>query len=139
RYGYWSDGGYFENLSLYEMVRRRCTFILVIDGGCDPKHGFEDLGNAVRKIEIDLGVRITFEGLERLEPRSKTDTKPGTRPYSAKGIIDYPLPDSAGVQGTILYVKPGYHGTESAGIPPYPLAHTDFPPERPGDQSSGQS
>src|SRR6266853_737508 len=73
------------------MVRRRCTFILVVDAGCDPNYEFEDLGNAVRKIEIDLGVRIRFDELECLEPRLKTDAKSGARPYSAKGVIDYPL------------------------------------------------
>ncbi|MGA8321535.1 MAG: hypothetical protein WB774_12110 [Xanthobacteraceae bacterium] len=33
RYVYLSDGGHFENLGLYEMVRRRCRFIVVIDAG----------------------------------------------------------------------------------------------------------
>ena len=66
-YVYLSDGGHFENLGLYEMVRRRCRLIVVVDAGCDPDFAFEDLGNAVRKIYIDLGVRITFEGLERLQ------------------------------------------------------------------------
>jgi Patatin-like phospholipase len=139
RYVYLSDGGHFENLALYEMVRRRCTFILVVDAGCDPKHGFEDLGNAVRKIEIDLGVRIRFHGLDRLEPRSSTDSQPGARPYSVKGVIDYPAADRGGVQGTILYVKPGFHGTEGAGIRAYAVAHPDFPHESTGDQWFGES
>ena len=55
-----SDGGHFEDLGLYEMVRRRCRRIIVVDGDQDRDRGFEDLGNAVRKIWIDLGVRITF-------------------------------------------------------------------------------
>ena len=62
-YVYLSDGGHFEDLGLYEMVRRRCRLIIVVDAGCDPKFTFGDLGNAVRKIYIDLGVRITFEDL----------------------------------------------------------------------------
>src|SRR5207302_1870602 len=33
---YLSDGGHFENLGLYEMVRRRCRMIVVSDAGCDP-------------------------------------------------------------------------------------------------------
>ena len=59
---YLSDGGHFENLGLYEMVRRRCRLILAIDAGCDPDFAFEDLGNAVRKIYIDLGIRIRLQG-----------------------------------------------------------------------------
>ena len=66
-YVYLSDGGHFEDLGFYEMVRRRCRLIFVVDAGCDPDFTFEDLGNAVRKIYIDLGIRVTFEGLERLQ------------------------------------------------------------------------
>ena len=55
-YVYLSDGGHFENLGLYEMVLRRSHRIVVSDGGCDPKYVYEDLGNAVRKIRIDLGI-----------------------------------------------------------------------------------
>ena len=67
-YIYLSDGGHFDNLGLYEMVRRRCRFILVSDAGSDPAGAFEDLGNAVRKIWIDLGVRIEFDRLD-VKPR----------------------------------------------------------------------
>ncbi len=68
-YVYLSDGGHFENLGLYEMVRRRCRLIVVVDAGCDPDFAFEDLGNAVRKIYIDLGIRITFSDLGSLADR----------------------------------------------------------------------
>src|SRR5204863_1534292 len=43
-YVYLSDGGHFENLGLYEMVRRRCQVIVVSDAGCDKDFKFEDLG-----------------------------------------------------------------------------------------------
>src|SRR5438477_994132 len=59
-YVYLSDGGHFENLGLYEMVLRRCRFIVVSDAGCDQSCTFEDLGNALRKIRIDLGVSVEF-------------------------------------------------------------------------------
>ena len=36
--------------------------------------GFEDLGNAVRKIAIDLGVYISFGELRALKKRSKDGT-----------------------------------------------------------------
>jgi hypothetical protein len=114
-YVYLSDGGHFENLGLYEMVRRRCRLIVVIDAGCDPDFAFEDLGNAVRKIYIDLGIRITFGDLGSLadrpsgksRSRAKRDaaalaiidaadrTKgskiapPGKTPYYAVGVIHY--------------------------------------------------
>ena len=60
RYVYLSDGGHFENLGLYEMVLRRCHYIVVSDAGQDPACSFADLGGAVRKIRIDLGIPIEF-------------------------------------------------------------------------------
>jgi hypothetical protein len=125
-YVYLSDGGHFENLGLYEMVRRRCRLIVVVDAGCDPDFAFEDLGNAVRKIYIDLGIRITFHDLGSLvdrpsvksRSRAKRDaaalaiidaadkTKgskiaaPGDTPYHAVGVIHYREVDHA---------KPGAH------------------------------
>jgi Patatin-like phospholipase len=124
---YLSDGGHFENLGLYEMVRRRCRFIVVSDAGCDPKATFEDLGNAVRKIYIDFGVSINFEQLT-IEAR-KTPPVPGVS--CAIGTIKYPNSDQP---GWLLYIKPGYHGTERADIRSYASFHEEFPHESTTDQ-----
>ena len=40
RWIYLSDGGHFESLGLYEMVRRRCCRIVVSDASCDPTCAF---------------------------------------------------------------------------------------------------
>jgi hypothetical protein len=143
-YVYLSDGGHFENLGLYEMVRRRCRLIVLVDAGCDPDFAFEDLGNAVRKIYIDLGIRITFKDLGKLKNRPSTksfsravrdaaalatlaavgttpkDSKtatPGEAPYHAIGTIHYDQADDGSApaeKGYILYIKPAYHGTETS-------------------------
>lgn len=144
-YVYLSDGGHFENLGLYEMVRRRCRFIVVIDAGCDADFTFYDLGNAVRKIFIDLGIRITFEGLDKLHNRPDPDVikaagKKGV-PYHALGRIHYVEADGkAGDRpgcrdGCVLYIKPAYHGThDAAGIRSYAMTSKTFPHETTLDQ-----
>jgi len=137
-YVYLSDGGHFENLGLYEMVRRRCRLIVVVDAGCDPDFAFEDLGNAVRKIYIDLGIRIKFTGLEDLRNRPKQcDPAPAEIPYCAIGSIDYAGADGeeAGCEnGSVIYIKPAYHGSEGAAIRSYANAHKSFPHETTVDQ-----
>jgi hypothetical protein len=67
KYVYLSDGGHFENLGVYELVRRRCRFIILCDGTADPDFRFQDLGNLIRKVRIDFGVRIEIDlsGLQR--------------------------------------------------------------------------
>ena len=61
RYVYLSDGGHFENLGLYELVRRHCRYILVSDATADRHANFLDLGNAIRKCRSDFGVDIEID------------------------------------------------------------------------------
>jgi hypothetical protein len=131
RWVYLSDGGHFENLGLYEMVRRRCRVIVVSDAGCDPDYSFDDLGNALRKIWIDLGVRIDLHGLDRLKKRFKERPSPATEgPYWAIGDILYSEADGGNSKnGVLLYFKAGLHGTEQMGVLSYALSHSAFPHE----------
>ena len=145
RYVYLSDGGHFENLGLYEMVRRRCRCIIVSDGGWDPNYTFDDLGNAVRKISLDLGVTIRFHGLSNLKTRDD-DKTPGAiasteLPFYAIGVIDYAAADGGGGEGVILYVKAGYHKDRifNAGVRNYAAANPAFPHESTGDQFYSES
>jgi Patatin-like phospholipase len=127
-YVYLSDGGHFENLGLYEMVRRRCHLIVVSDGGCDPDCAFEDLGNAVRKIWIDLGVGIDFQ---KIDVQKRGYTRKAL--YCALGTIKYP---ESNTPGYVLYIKPGFHndGREPADVTAYALANVAFPHETTADQ-----
>ena len=142
-YVYLSDGGHFENLGLYEMVRRRCRFVLVVDAGCDKEFEFEDLGNAVRKAALDLGVRITFQGLSAMQFRAaKTDPNlPLDPPFHAVGSLHYREADGGGEDGVILYLKPSFHGNriKNVGIRNYAAANPDFPHQTTGDQWFSES
>ncbi len=109
-----SDGGHFENLGLYEMVLRRCRYIVVCDAGCDPGATFEDLGNAIRKIRIDFGISIEFP--LGIQIRGRDEGVPGLS--WATGVINYREADGAEVSnGEILYIKPTYYGRKRP--PPY--------------------
>jgi hypothetical protein len=131
-YVYLSDGGHFENLGLYEMVRRRCHLILVSDAGCDPACTFEDLGNAVRKISVDLKVTVSFRVLT-ICPRKDP---PIEGPCCAIGTIRYPESE---VPGLLLYIKPAFGGTEPASVRSYAAINPAFPHEPTTDQWFGES
>ena len=79
-----TDGAHFENFGLYEMVLRRCHNIVVVDAGADPDCQFEDLGNALRKIQIDLGIPIRFNDGIKMKAGAKPDNR-----YCAVATIDY--------------------------------------------------
>jgi hypothetical protein len=84
-----SDGGHFENLGLYELVRRRCRYIIVGDAEEDPQYTFGALGGAIRKCRADFGVEITINP-DSLRPA--TD-KPFSGGHCVVGTIRYPEPD----------------------------------------------
>ena len=65
-----SDGGHFENLGGYELIRRRLPVIVIIDAEADPDYTFEGLSNLVRKARLDFGAEIKFLTEEELDKRS---------------------------------------------------------------------
>ena len=124
---YLSDGGHFENLGIYELVRRRCRTIIVSDAGCDPEYSFEDLGNAVRKIRVDFGVPIDIDVTPIKE--KKKHCVIGTIRYSARDGVGAP-------DGTLVYIKPVLCGKEPADVVNYKAASkdTNFPHQTTADQ-----
>ena len=143
---YLSDGGHFENLGLYEMVLRRCRFIVVSDAGCDLKCTFDDLGNAVRKIRVDLGVPIEFPSAVQIFARNQAPTGAATS-YWAIGRIRYSVvdrtDDDAGTDddydGVLLYLKPAIYGNEPRDVYNYAQVSADFPHESTTDQFFSES
>jgi len=142
-YIYLSDGGHFENLGLYEMVLRRCHFIIVSDGSQDEGFDFESLGNAMSKIRTDLGIRITFDSIP-ISPREKKiptfvkdHQEEKGKKYCAVGRIHYSDVDGgkpAELDGFLLYIKPAIYGAEPADVQNYARANPAFPHESTGDQ-----
>ena len=141
-----SDGGHFENLGLYEMVLRRCHYIVVSDAGEDPECSFADLGEAIRKIRIDFGISIEFEPMT-IYPRSQIDAlkSAGQKGYNcAIGRIRYsevdPAVDGKTVpDGIIIYIKPACYGDEPRDIYEYFKKSETFPHESTADQFFSES
>jgi Patatin-like phospholipase len=140
RYVNLSDGGHFDNLGLYEVVLRRCRHILVSDAGQDGSFAFEDLGNAIRKIRIDMGIPIEFEHKIKILPNS-----PETKGlYCAQAVIRYSAVDGtdSAHDGSLVYFKPTLHGRGlpiPADVYSYARKHSEFPHESTKDQWFSES
>jgi len=144
-YVYLSDGGHFENLGIYEMVLRRCRYIVVSDGGCDPKCSFDDLGNAIRKIRTDLGVPVDIVDMFMYPRTDDGALREGS--YVAKAKIRYSAIDgllkdgTPAKDGTLIYIKPGLYTGDYFPRDVYNYAHTSptFPHEPTSDQFFSES
>ncbi len=123
RYVNLSDGGHFENLGLYELVRRRCRLIVASDASCDPLYQFEDLGNAIRKCRVDLGAEIEIDVSGFMKKSRKQRMAIGTIRYAQGG------------QGVLVYIKPWSGGrNEPVDVSNYAATHRTFPHETTSDQ-----
>jgi hypothetical protein len=137
-YVYLSDGGHFDNLGLFEMVLRRCRLIVVSDAGADPYYQFPDLGNAVRKIRIDLGIPIEFTPVQIRRRKDGTLDKDGR--YCALGRIRYSAVDGeAAPDGIVICIKPAIYGAEPQDVLNYAARKKAFPQETTLDQFFGES
>lgn len=132
-YVYLSDGGHFENLGIYELVRRRCRLIVAIDAGQDGKSTFEDLGNAIRKCYTDFGIRIDIPGMVNdvgINEATQTSNK-----HFTIGEIHYQERYGKDVEnGVLVYIKNSLTGDEPADLQNYKKQEPNFPHHSTVDQ-----
>jgi hypothetical protein len=120
-----SDGGHFENLGIYELVRRRCKVIIACDAECDESLQFGSLGNVVRLCETDFGAKIDIN-VNSIR-RQQSGYSLG---HCSVGTITY----SNGSIGYLIYLKTSVIGDEEVGIAQYRSIHPSFPHETTADQ-----
>jgi hypothetical protein len=127
-----SDGGHIENMGIYELLRRRCKFIVCVDGEADPQSTFAGQLTLVRHAQIDLGVRLEprLDDI-RLDPESKY-----SRTHSHLLRIHYPAmgPDQPEAVGLMLYLKLSLTGDEAEILKRYRTANPEFPHQSTIDQ-----
>jgi hypothetical protein len=135
-----SDGGHFENLALYEMVLRRVKTIIVVDADADAGCKLDDLGNAIRKIQIDLGIPIVFPNGIRMHAGVNSENR-----YCATAVIKYSYVDKCAdghedeIDGQLIYIKPQLNGSEPRDILAYEESHPTFPHETTVNQFFNES
>src|SRR5439155_23401709 len=91
-YVHLSDGGHFENTGAYELIRRRCRHVIVIDAAEDAADASENLANLVLLVRTDLGIPIDID----TSPVRK-DAQGVSRWHCAVGAIRYDQVDPSGV------------------------------------------
>ncbi|MFI5015644.1 MAG: hypothetical protein ACHQAY_25185 [Hyphomicrobiales bacterium] len=137
---YLTDGGHFDNLGLYELLKRRCTVIVVADAEADPSLNFESLVRLQTYARIDLGVLIDlpWEDIRRSSEKITNDNPHGPSddparcygPHVAVGRIDYGEEE----HGVLVYIKASMSGDESDLIRDYRRRNADFPDQTTLDQ-----
>ena len=120
-----SDGGHIENMAVYELLRRRCKFIICVDGESDPTFTFQGLMTLVRHAQIDFGTAIE-PSLDDLRPKETTGFSKSHFHFCR---IRYPEGT-----GLLLYIKLSVTGNEPELIKRYRTNNPEFPHQTTLDQ-----
>ncbi len=115
-----SDGGHLENLGIHELLRRKCKFIIAIDGECDGSMVFPSLMRAISFAKIDFGIEIDVN-LDDL----RLDAAGASKAHSALGTIKF----NATETGLLLYIKSSMTGDEPDYVKAYKAKEPSFPHE----------
>jgi hypothetical protein len=80
-----SDGGHIENLGVFELLRRRCRYIITGDGEADPDLAMNGLATVIRYARLELGIYIELntDALHLDEDRN-------SKRHAIVGTIHYP-------------------------------------------------
>jgi hypothetical protein len=127
-----SDGGHFDNLGVYELLRRRCKYIIVGDAEADPAMKFEALAYIIRLARIDFGIQIDID----ISDMMRDEKKGYSTNHCAVGIIQYPPIDNNfnEERGYLLYCKSSLTGDEPHHLHEYKVENPTFPQQTTADQ-----
>jgi hypothetical protein len=127
-----SDGGHIENMAVYELLRRRCKYMICVDGEADPQFTFRGLMTLARHAQIDFGIRIE-SSLGELKPDAETGF---SRVHAVLCRVHYPDqgPGRPQATGLLLYLKLSVTGNEPELIKRYRITHPEFPHQGTLDQ-----
>jgi hypothetical protein len=135
---YLTDGGHIENLGVYELIKRGCKLIIVVDAEADPHMAFRSLMKLDRYSRIDFGVRIRLP-YDRIASVTNSvgrtmehgaPVRANEGPHCAIGCILY----ENGEEGIIVYFKASLTGDERGYVLDYKHRNAAFPHETTSDQ-----
>lgn len=137
---YVTDGGHIDNIGLYQLLKRQCDQIIIIDAESDPALNFGALVDVQRFARIDLGYRITLDWPHLRDAAVAREAVKGMRLpiadspvhdcHFAIGTIDY----GNGRTGRLLYIKAVVTGDEPDYVLDYERRYPAFPHEATNDQ-----
>jgi Patatin-like phospholipase len=118
-----SDGGHYENLGVYELIRRRCRYIILVDVEDDWDASDDNLANLIRLCRIDFGVQIRID----TGPLKADGPDRLSRSHVAIGQVHYDDVDRGEMPGVLIYLKASMTGDEPPDLQKYARKDDRFP------------
>jgi hypothetical protein len=125
-----SDGGHFENLGVYELLRRRCRYIVAVDATENANATSDNLGILVRLARIDLGIRVLLD----TSPLTLQGPELYSKTHVIIGEIRYDDVHPSATPGILVYIRASMTGDEPPDVQQYANNHKEYPRQSTADQ-----
>ena len=134
-----TDGGHFENLGLYELIRRELDTIIVCDASADPRGEYVSLATAIGRARVDFRATIEFPddgyGLAGLKAEERGgDTVDVLGQGANRGFAVGRIVYRSGAVGRLIYVKP----TLTKNLGPEAISYSRRSPRFPHESTADQ-
>ena len=131
-----SDGSHFENLGLYELIRRELDLILIIDAEQDSTISLSALVSSTNRVNEDFGASISF--LESKGPElllgKESDQYPSGVTIAKSPFVVAEIRYRGGRRGVLIYIKSTMVKGLEFATQGYRATNPDFPHQNTGDQ-----
>jgi len=133
-----SDGGHFENLGVYELVRRKVDLIIALDGEADKDTALPALVSLTRRIAEDFHAQLKFEtNVDEIIPATSDKAHYPNDAHFAKlpcvkATIRYD--DDPTKITTLIYIKASLIDEIPFVARGYRAQHPDYPNESTANQ-----
>jgi hypothetical protein len=130
-----SDGGHFDNLGIYELVRRRVKLIVAFDAEADGETNLASLVSVVQRVRDDFDAVIDLERCaDHLVPQlDEVLFPPGAR-WTDAPYFSAPITYKGGERARLIYVKASLLRKLSFLAKAYRAENSDFPHQSTLDQ-----
>lgn len=131
RYVYLTDGGHFDNSAVYELLKRRCKYIIAVDASSD----IGNLATVARLARIDLGVQMDVD-LSAIMPDAGGVSE---RPFVVAKLKYPEVEGDSEQEGVLVFVTTSLTGGERPDLARYAELNRNFPRHSTADQLFDQA
>lgn len=132
-----SDGGHFDNLGVYELLRRQLRLITVCDGEADKETAYSSFVTLIRRAEERFGITFDFEhdlGPARLIRNAVEGRYPSNATFAKAGHFVARINYADGDTGILIYMKTTLVTNLTMKALSYAGSNPHFPDQSTADQ-----
>lgn len=129
-----SDGGHFDNLGIYELIRRKVDLMIIIDAEEDPFTAMTALVSVCQRVREDFGTEINIGDAADILHMKERDGYPLGAKFAQQPFFYCTVEYPNGKPGALIYIKASMIEGLGFTVRGYRASNAAFPNQPTADQ-----